>query len=51
MYLREIQEELGHTYSCAYSIDVHESTLCMFLKKSVFIRQKMKIVAATRDGI
>ena len=47
VYLRETQEELGHTYSCAQSINVHESTLSMFLKKSVFTRQKMKIVAAT----
>ena len=44
-YLREIQEELGHVCS----VDVHESTLCMFLKKSGFTRQKMNIVAARQD--
>ena len=42
VYLREIQEELSRVYG----VDVHESTLCMFLKKSGFTRQKMKIVAA-----
>ena len=44
-YLREIQEELGHVYG----VDVHESTLCKFLKKSGFTRQKMKMVAARQD--
>ena len=45
VYLREIQEELSRVYG----VDVHESTLCMFLKKSGFTRQKMKIVAARQD--
>ena len=44
MYLKEIQE-LSHVYG----VDVHESTLCMCLKKSEFTRQKMKIVAAKQD--
>ena len=44
-YLREIQEELG----CVYGVDVHESMLCKFLKKSGFTRQKMKMVAARQD--
>ena len=47
VYLREIQEELGHVYS----VDVHESTLCTFSKNSGFMRMKMKIVAARQDGI
>ena len=44
-YLREIQEKLGHVYA----VDMHESTLCKFLKKSGFTRQKMKMVAARLD--
>ena len=46
-YLREIQEKLGRMYG----VDVHESTLCKFLKKSGFTRQKMEIVAAGKIGI
>ena len=32
VYLREMQEEL----SCVYGVDVHESTLCKFLKKWIY---------------
>ena len=45
VYLREMREELSRVYG----VDVHESTLCKFLKKSGFTRQKMKVVAARQD--
>lgn len=50
VYLREMQlpaflSDMRHMYG----IDVHESTLCKFLKKSGFTRQKMKVVAARQD--
>ncbi|XP_065908973.1 uncharacterized protein [Dysidea avara] len=44
-YLREVQEELSRVYG----VNVHQSTLCQFLKKSGFTRQKMKIVSARQD--
>ena len=45
VYLREMQEELSRVYG----VDVHQSTLCQFLQKSGFSRQKMKIVATRQD--
>ena len=44
-YLREVQEELSRVYG----VNVHQSMLCQFLKKSGFTRQKMKIATARKD--
>jgi len=42
-----MQEDLN----AVYGVDVHESTLCVFLKKNGFTRQRMKIVAARQDQL
>lgn len=46
-YLKEMQEELN----VVYGVNVHESTLCVFLKKNGFTRQRMRIVAARQDQL
>ena len=46
IFLREIKE-----LSRVYHVEVYKSTLCIFLKRSGFTRQKMQMVAARQDHL
>ena len=46
IFLQEIKE-----LSRVYHVEVHKSTLCIFLKRSGFTRQKIQMVAARQDHL
>ncbi len=47
VYLKEIQEEL----SIQLMVDIDTATICRFLHKNGFTRQKLRIVALQRDAV
>ena len=47
IFLRELKDELSRVYD----VEVQECTICIFLKRSGFTRQKMRMVAARQDQL